>query len=148
MQVKPAGQIMDGRFLFERSLHKEYSEEVNKTEALADKNFSVSIRLDRFDIEVATLHNYDKCYGIDFIAVIDSDGSVSACTGMWKNPKAVYGNLYETNFKDIWQSERRMEVRRYINEEVDNNKCYMCRQHVINEFLWKLKNPPNHINFI
>jgi len=45
-------------------------------------------------------------------------------------------------------SERYWEIVGKV-EEIDINKCYSnCRTHAINEFVWQLKHPPEHVNFV
>ncbi|MBN1542373.1 SPASM domain-containing protein, partial [candidate division KSB1 bacterium] len=72
------------------------------------------------------------------------------------------GNIMETRFKDIWQSERYWQVMDYIASDRFDARfdCgTLCLQHKINEFLWDLKRgdvqlpdslpePPMHMNFI
>lgn len=146
--LKPAGQLIDGTFRFARELHIQFSEELEKIRALDDDTFTIEIRGEMFDLATATAREYDRCYGIDFLGIIDADGNVGACNGFWKVPEAQYGNLYETPFGDIWGSAGHHAARNHILDEVNCHNCYMCRQHQANRFLWELLNPPAHVTFI
>ena len=150
--VKPAGQFIDGKFGFKRNLHEDFQAQIEKCRELDDDSFTMDIRFDLFDLKNfgpnAIKRTYDKCYGIDFLGIIDADGNVGTCNGMWKNPDTQYGNLYERSFREIWSHEQRYRARDYINNKVDNHKCYVCRQHVANTFLWEIANPPDHTSFI
>jgi hypothetical protein len=72
------------------------------------------------------------------------------------------GNIVESQFKEIWQSERYWQVMDFLaSPKFDaRTMCgYLCLQHNVNEFLWDLKNGnvilkkpedklPLHINFV
>ena len=146
--IKPAGQFIDASFKFERNMHEKYRAEIEKTQTLSDENFNCIVRMDSFDVENTTKRKYDKCLGIDFLGIIDADGNIGTCNGFWKVPEAQYGNLYEKSFAEIFRSQNRYKARDYINDEVDCHKCDLCRQHQSNSFLWDMKHPPDHINFI
>jgi hypothetical protein len=49
----------------------------------------------------------------------------------------------------MWDSERRKEITLRIQNDLDISKCMpFCRPDSVNTFLWELKNPPIHANFI
>jgi hypothetical protein len=72
------------------------------------------------------------------------------------------GNIVETPFREIWQSDRYWEVMEEIASSRFDARTMcgcLCVQHKVNEFLWDLRNgktilkevadtPPMHINFI
>ena len=92
---------------------------------------------------------YKHCLALPFFAEIISDGRVFSCGPMLGNEKFCYGNINNQSFEDIWQSEQRKKICRYAAEEMDLAQCMRsCRLDQINEFLWELKNPPEHVNFI
>jgi len=79
-----------------------------------------------------------------------------------KYKKYHIGNIAETYFKELWQSERYWEVINLIASD-KFDACTMCGslclQHKVNEFLWDLKQNktsledlevkmPMHVNFI
>jgi len=108
---------------------------------------------------------YSQCFGPPFIIQMSGSGLVAPC-GMLFNDKYKdkfhIGNITETSFKEIWQSERYWEVMNYItSKEFDaRTGCgTLCLQHKVNEFLWDFKNDsslinaesgskPMHVNFI
>ncbi len=52
-------------------------------------------------------------------------------------------------FKEIWEGEKRLKSVRYAEEELDTNQCRVnCRMDEINRYLWDLKYPSEHVNFI
>ncbi|MEW6618870.1 MAG: radical SAM protein [bacterium] len=107
---------------------------------------------------------YSQCYGPPFITQFSGSGLVAPC-GMLFNRKYKrfhIGNIANTSFKEIWQSERYWEVMNLIASSKFDAKTMcgtLCLQHKVNEFLWDLKQgktslkegmgeTPMHINFI
>ena len=93
---------------------------------------------------------YNHCFGCEFLPQISGNGDVYNCGNFFGNTKFLIGNIIERSFKDIVFSARYKEVMEKVKNEVDVHKdCGTnCRQDEINNFLWTLKNPPPHINFI
>lgn len=108
---------------------------------------------------------YQRCYGTPFLLQISGTGLVAPC-GMLFNDRYKQdfhiGNITETSFKTIWQSDRYWEVvRRLASEEFDAQKMCgsLCLQHSVNKYLdnykkglIKLEEPageiPEHLSFI
>jgi MoaA/NifB/PqqE/SkfB family radical SAM enzyme len=91
--------------------------------------------------ELEKCKNYDKCYAQDFVCYIDTLGGVHSCINFIDNPDYCYGNINEDSFENIWKNKK--------NIEPNLDKCRtICRLDNINRYLWELKNPPNHVNFI
>jgi MoaA/NifB/PqqE/SkfB family radical SAM enzyme len=107
---------------------------------------------------------YNRCYGPPFIMQFSGSGLVAPCGMLFNSKYKKYhiGNIVDTSFKEIWQSERYWEVIRVIASENFDAKTMcgsLCLQHKVNEFLWDLKmdrrlldeadgEPPMHINFV
>ena len=52
-------------------------------------------------------------------------------------------------FKEIWESEKRLKSVRWTEEALDTSQCRVnCRMDEINRYLWQLRHPPEHVNFI
>ncbi|MEK6875348.1 MAG: radical SAM protein [Nanoarchaeota archaeon] len=92
--------------------------------------------------------NYNQCYGISFIALLDSKGNVLPCNIFYGNNDMTYGNIYKESFKSIWNSEKRKQVLSKLHDEGITNCRNGCRLDVINHYLHRLKNPESHDNFI
>ena len=123
------------------------SDNLDDIEELEDDNFQLIIRRNLFYDMVH--REYRKCYSLPFLCQVDGDGSVYACGTFTGNSDYCYGNLNEMSFEDIWASQRRKDVMRRITESGDFHACdNLCRMHNINKYLWGLKNPPAHVNFI
>ncbi|MBW1858762.1 MAG: SPASM domain-containing protein, partial [Deltaproteobacteria bacterium] len=107
---------------------------------------------------------YSQCYGPPFIMQFSGSGLVAPCGMLFNNKYKRFhiGNIADTSFKELWQSERYWEVINFIASKKFNAKkeCgSLCLQHKVNEFLWDLKQgdvevkkpegeTPIHINFI
>ncbi|ACM19027.1 radical SAM domain iron-sulfur cluster-binding oxidoreductase [Geotalea daltonii FRC-32] len=96
--------------------------------------------------------SYNRCLGAPFLLYSSGDGKLYPC-GMffsYREPEFCLGDLTRQSFKAIiesdayWQTMKRIETEIKVHEE-----CYAsCKTNAINEFLYTLKNPPQHINFI
>ncbi len=107
---------------------------------------------------------YARCYGPPLIMQFSGSGLVAPCGMLFNRRYEKYhiGNIAETSFKTLWQSDRYWEVIRLIgSSEFDaRTMCgSLCLQHKVNEFLWQIRKnpaelekpsgqPPMHINFI
>jgi len=109
--------------------------------------------------------SYCKCFGPPFILQMSGSGLVAPC-GMLFNDKYKdkfhIGNITETSFKELWQSERYWEVMNRIASsgfDARTDCGTLCLQHKVNEFLWEVKkgkdllntevdSKPMHVNFI
>jgi len=85
--------------------------------------------------------SYDKCYGQDFVSHITTLGGVYSCVNYIGNKDYEYGNIYKQNFKDIWINKS------FILPDLKNCRS-ICRIDNINRYLFELKNPDEHVNFI
>lgn len=127
---------------------KELSELDNKLKKISDNNFSVIFRLHGFE-KLNENKIYKRCLGLQFFAEIVSDGNVYTCGPYLGNKNFCYGNIYKNTFKEIWNSKERKKNLEFIETELNPNKCMTnCRLDEINRYLWELKNPPSHVNFI
>lgn len=147
--VKPCSDTFDKKF---NSPYEEYLQKKNilqKAENLSSDSFKVYIKWHKLLNKESK--DYKTCFGTNFIIAISARGDVFPC-GHWFNIRRkefLMGNILKGSFREIVFSDRYSKVQRKV-ETVDVIKdCESnCRQHYINEFLWMLKNPPEHINFI
>jgi MoaA/NifB/PqqE/SkfB family radical SAM enzyme len=107
---------------------------------------------------------YSRCYGPPFIMQFSGSGLVAPCGMLFNRNYKKYhiGNIAETSFKEIWQSDRYWEVIQLIGSKAFDARTMcgsLCLQHKVNEFLWDLRNDtidferpasetPMHVNFI
>ncbi len=92
---------------------------------------------------------YSSCLGLPFWAYLNAGGDLYACSTFLGNEDFVYGNIYEQNLEDIWEGRTRKKIMELMCDGWDMRKCReICRLDEINRYLWNLKNPPLHTNFI
>lgn len=128
-------------------LHVTYRELLLKAQALTDENFTMIMRWETFSDKGE--RTYDRCLGLPFISQISSDGGVYTCCPFYGEEPHLYGSLYEKSYPEIWASARKKEVMKRVEETVNVHTCMtFCRHHQINKYLWKLRYPPEHVNFI
>ena len=107
---------------------------------------------------------YHQCFGAPFMVQLSGSGLVAPCGMLFNRKFRRYhiGNIVDTPFKQIWQSQRYWDVMGMLsspNFDAVRQCPTLCLQHKINEFLWDLKQgratveiphgeKPEHINFI
>ncbi|MDO8489277.1 MAG: SPASM domain-containing protein, partial [Candidatus Omnitrophota bacterium] len=92
---------------------------------------------------------YKRCIAQPFWSHIDAGGNVWGCSAFLNVERFLYGNIYEQAFQEIWEGERRLESLRWVEECMDATGCRLnCRMDEVNRYLWELKIPPEHVNFI
>lgn len=135
---------------------------LKQAEEYSDEGFLVKAKWSK--ILSGGKRKYSQCYGPPFIMQFSGSGLVAPCGMLFNNKykKFHIGNIADTPFKQIWQSDRYWQVINLIASEKFNAKTMcgsLCLQHKVNEFLWDLRNenillenpvgdPPMHINFI
>ena len=114
----------------------------------ANKDFKVIIRANTIR-KLGQARGYPHCLALPFWAYISSQGDVYACSSFLGDKRYVYGNIYKDSFKNICNGERREKVISYFARSFDAGKCREnCRMDEVNRYLWELKHPGPHWNFI
>jgi len=97
------------------------------------------------------VREYDRCLATPFLLYSSGDGRLYPC-GQWfvdREEEFRMGDLTKQSFKEIWESDRYWDVVERVKEVDVCKTCYAnCRSHYLADFLWKLKNPPPHKNFV
>ncbi len=92
---------------------------------------------------------YTECCGVHFMTYMDSAGDVFPCIVFMGQEEFVYGNIYKQTFPELWESERAKKIRAGFNEMFIHKYCRKtCRLDEINKYLYELRNPNAHVNFI
>lgn len=87
----------------------EYNLIEDSLKGIGDKNFNLFFRKATIE-RVAEKKNYPECGGLSFMTLVDARGNVMPCNMFYQNEDFFYGNLYEQNFKDIWESKKRKQI--------------------------------------
>jgi cyclic pyranopterin phosphate synthase len=118
-------------------------------EKLNDENFNIVFRSNTMK-KLDSGHSYGKCYSTPYFwAHLMANGDLYGCSAYLQQSKFCYGNLKEDSFQDVWESEKRIKSITYVKEKLDISGCREnCRMDEVNGYLWRLKNPQDHDNFI
>lgn len=117
--------------------------------ALSTPDFSVIVRLNAMKKWDEAARPYAKCQALPFWSYIDARGGVWGCSVFLGDERFLYGNVNEQSFEEIWTGERRKAALGWFDNEFDCSSCRVnCRMDEINRYLWELKNPGPHVNFI
>lgn len=114
---------------------------------LATDRFQVYFRERALRKTLTADRGYGGCLGAAFVATIYSDGSVFPCAPHSGDPSSCYGNVGRQHFGDLWRSARRRDIA--VRLAAGLTGCMPgCRMDEINRYLWQLRHPPPHLNFI
>lgn len=114
----------------------------------ANSNFKVIFRKDTMNRR-SMKKEYNVCYGAPFWAYISAEGEIYACSTFLGIKKYSLGNINKESLYDIWHSSKRKKVMNFIHNKMNAQSCReICRLDSINRYLWELKNPHPHVNFI
>jgi len=94
--------------------------------------------------------HYSKCYSTPYFwAYIMATGDVYGCSAYLLDSRFLYGNILQQSFSDIWLGDKRKASQEYVENGLDITECRKnCRMDKVNQFLWDVKNPGSHANFI
>lgn len=160
--IKHCSDDEKGRLGVNYDAYFELVDTLKDAEALSGENYTVKAKWSK--ILSKGKRCYTKCYGPPFIMQLSGSGLVAPCGMLFNRRYKKYhiGNITETSFKELWESDRYWEVIRSISSNnYDARKMCgsLCLQHKVNEFLWQIKdqkktlkkpagNIPVHKNFI
>jgi radical SAM protein with 4Fe4S-binding SPASM domain len=115
-----------------------------------DENFSVVFRANTIKKHIEQEQSYGTCHSTPFFwGYIAADGNVFGCSAYLGKDEFCYGNVYDESFSTIWEGDKRRTSYNYVQNELDIKNCRVnCRMDEVNRYLWRLKNPEAHDNFI
>lgn len=128
--------------------YQRFAHLLHEAESYSDANYNVIVKWRKMSSR--GIRNYDHCYGCEFLPQISGNGRMYNCGNFFGKEEFYIGDVSKESFKDIIFGDRYKNVMKKVKEEVNVHKmCGInCRQNEINEFLWKLKNLPEHVNFV
>jgi MoaA/NifB/PqqE/SkfB family radical SAM enzyme len=132
----------------------------HEAEAMSDDTFRVVVKWARLADEGK--RDYKKCFGPPFQLQMSGSGLIAPCGFLFNERYKAYhcGNIVETRFKDIWQSDRYWDVINYLASDEFNpqQRCGPnCLQTMTNSWLYKYSNgevsfptkpAPAHLEFL
>jgi MoaA/NifB/PqqE/SkfB family radical SAM enzyme len=93
--------------------------------------------------------SYRQCLGTHFLAFVSANGDIWECNVFAGDPRFLIGNGQEESISELWNGNRRRKVVSFIENELNLAECRdLCRMESCNRYLWRLKNPLPHDDFI
>lgn len=127
---------------------KQLMEIAENLKELQTDNYKVIFRMNSF-ARSAEKKEYLHCFGANFSAHITADGNIYPCNNFAGQRKFRLGNIYENGLGEIWNGVDKVRVIKRLSCYWDVGKCRRsCRLDKINSYLWRLKHPQEHDNFI
>lgn len=148
--VKPYSQHRFSRTDRYRDIrYADYLQEVEAAAAYATDRFGVIARRDTMRAWDEGGRRYSRCLALPFWTYVDAGGGVWGCSAWLGDERFLYGNLLTQGFREIWEGERRRASLAFVAGDLDVDACRLnCRMDKINQFLWDLRDVPEHVNFI
>jgi len=129
-----------------------YEEDLHLVDEMKQYNtddFTVVVRVNAMKKWDDQDRSYHRCSAMAFWTYIDAGGSVWGCCNHHGDDRFYLGCLYESTFQEIWEGEKRREMMDWATNDFDISQCRInCRMDEVNRYLWGLKHPPDHVNFI
>ena len=136
--IKHCSDNEDGDLGVDYSGYEGMYEKLREAESLSDEEYKVIVKWSK--IEAGDKRSYQRCFGAPFLIQLSGSGLAAPC-GMLFNERYKrfhIGNICETRFKDIWQSDAYWDVMNYLaSPEFNAQKMCgtLCMQHKVNEAL-------------
>ncbi|HAZ10456.1 MAG TPA: radical SAM protein [Candidatus Omnitrophica bacterium] len=148
--VKPYSQHPQSKTrIFKDIKYSKYYDMADSLSRYNDKNFHIVFRIHAMQKWDGADKSYKHCLALPFWSYIDSDGNVWACSIYLTDKKFMIGNIYKDSFGQIYKSDKYKKLINRAGKALDTSKCRVnCRMDEINRYLWELKNPSEHVNFI
>lgn len=148
--IKPYSQHPQSVTRKYEDIHYDRLRELKKDlDTLNDDSFHVVFRENAMCKWDDANREYQHCLALPFWSYIDAGGNVWGCSMFIEDDRFYYGNIKEESFQDIWNGERRKKSLEWVENEWDTSKCRVnCRMDEVNRYLWDLKHPSSHVNFI
>lgn len=139
------GPMSENERYSDMKVSESWSKDVRQLETSG--RFKVIVREEAFRKSMER-RSYDRCLALPFWSYVDAGGGVWGCYRFLGDDRFYYGNIRENTFEEIWEGELRRRNLEMM-EDFDISQCGVnCRMDRINEYLWDLKHPGRHVNFI
>lgn len=139
--IKHCADSRDGALGVDYTKYKDQFEIMKECEALSDDTFRMAVKWSRLENEGK--RSYQRCYGPNFILQMSGTGLISPCGQLFNSrySKMHIGNVTRTRWRDIWKSDRYLEVMNWLASEAWDSQSMCgpnCLQHNSNIFLDRL----------
>ncbi|EKE02641.1 MAG: hypothetical protein ACD_20C00350G0019 [uncultured bacterium] len=149
--IKPYSQhLSSNTHKYENIDYSKYLHLEKELKSFNSENFKVIFRMHTINKLLDDQERYSRCSAVPFFwGYIMANGEVYGCSSFLENEKFSYGNINEHSFKEIWEGNRRKENYEFVRDKMNAQNCREnCRMDEINRYLWELRHPKEHVNFI
>ncbi|HLC17509.1 MAG TPA: radical SAM protein [Thermodesulfobacteriota bacterium] len=121
----------------------------DELDAISGDRFNVVFRINTMKKLERAVRGYERCMALPFWSYIDSEGGVWGCSAWLGDERFLFGNINSSSFEEVWGGDKRKRALEFVERGLDTSECRKnCRMDEVNRYLWELKNPPMHVNFI
>ena len=157
--IKHCADDSNGTLGVDYSKYDQLAEAFDRCEELGrEAGVRIEVKRSRLDGK----RTYSRCYGSAFIMQVSGNGLVANCGFHFneKHKKMHMGNITRERFKDIWASDRYMEVMNYLASEhfnpqercgpncLQHNTCTFLYDHVHRGLALPVVDAPPHMAFL
>lgn len=151
--IKPYSQHpLSETHLYENVTYDGIDELADELDKVSGGGFNVIFRRETMKTWDAKAHEYERCLALPFWSYMDAGGNIWGCSMYMESDqkdKFLYGNVNEQTFQEIWEGEQRKKALDWVENQLDVSQCRVnCRMDKINKYLWELRHPMSHVNFI
>jgi radical SAM protein with 4Fe4S-binding SPASM domain len=147
--IKPCSDTYDGTMDSPHEGYLQIEDKLKEAEGFGNSNYTVSVKWQK--MQNLGKKGFGECQGTRFLINISGDGTVFPCGHFFniRREEFTMGNVIEQSFKDVVASKQYWDVQKKMLSVDVNKDCETnCRHYYISQFLWDIKNPPSHVNFI
>lgn len=125
-------------------------ERLSRIEAMGTSRFKVIVRKNALRNTLDKSQSVDTCYTTPFLwAYMMASHDLYSCSAFLQDNRFLIGNLQEKSFTEAWEGEGRHRIFDMMTSGFDTGSCRInCRMNAANRYLWELKHPSGHRNFI
>lgn len=140
--IKHCSDDEDNTLGVDYSKYHDLKEILKKAESYSTETYSVQAKWSKIFSEGK--REYTRCFGPPFILQISGSGLLAPCGMLFNSKYKKYhiGNIAETSFKKLWESDRYWEVMNLIASPAFDARTMcgtLCLQHKVNEVLWNIR---------
>ena len=162
--IKHCSDDEEGQLKVDYQKYKDIYPLLKQAETYTDDSYLVKVKWSK--IKTGRDRRYIQCLAAPFMVQVSGSGLVAPCGPLFHPQYKKYhiGNIVETRFKKLYESDRWWEVMKLLaSDKFDARKdcSHLCLQDKVNEFLWSIKmgdidiknctipdDIPEHVNFL
>ena len=148
--VKPYSQHPQSRHhAFESVSYSECEDLAEQLDQVRTDRFKVIFRRKAMKKWDDGMRPYQCCLALPFWSYLDAGGNIWGCSVYLGDERFALREHRNQHLRGDLRGERRMDSLRWTTEQLDVSSCRVgCRMDEVNRYLWELKHPHPHVNFI